>query len=183
MWKWNLSTNRYFTWRNFFIVLELWWKNQHVQILHYSPPCSHILHTYQPSHSPQRHQPWTTLNDLFMNTPALFKCNDASTCNQHSNKSNIICPHIFLLHLLKYLPFFLLLLVFCMSKYHPAVQVTFQDGILLNTFQASSMLPCMLSLSVPKLAHALFTWTKWSPIAFVGKVALPSHAAHSSLIL
>jgi hypothetical protein len=43
----------------------------------------------------------TTLNDLLMNTPALFKGNYAGTCFQHTQRSNKVWLHTLLLHLSK----------------------------------------------------------------------------------
>jgi hypothetical protein len=42
-----------------------------------------------------------TLNDLLMNTPALFKCNYAGTSIQHPHKSSRVWLHRLLLHWLK----------------------------------------------------------------------------------
>jgi hypothetical protein len=57
-----------------------------------------------------------------------------------------------------------------MSKYHPIVQVTFQDGNLLNTFQASSMLPHFAYMSTKLLP------TKTSDLQLLWMISLHEHA-------
>ncbi len=57
------------------------------------PQCSNILHTYQPSYSPQRFE--TTLNGLFMNKPAVFYSKPAHALITWTkvNLSGHIPPH------------------------------------------------------------------------------------------
>jgi hypothetical protein len=57
-------------------------------------PCSHILYTCQPSYPHKRNWFATTLNDLFMNIPALFKFKYAGTCIQHPYNSNSLAAHL-----------------------------------------------------------------------------------------
>lgn len=81
----------------------------------------------------------STQKFLLMNTPAFFKGNYISTCNQCLHKGNEVWIRAFLLHLSKQFRCILPLPTF--SCPNMMVIQVFADGILLNTFQASAMFP------------------------------------------
>ncbi len=107
-----------------------------------NPPCSHILHTCQPSHFSKTHWLPTTYDDLLLSMPALFNCNYTSTCVQHLHKSYRICLHTFLLHLFKIapVPFALAHISHVPTSQH-SKRPHFMRTFCQNTLQASSMLP------------------------------------------
>jgi hypothetical protein len=126
------------------------------------PPCSHILHTCPPSYSPNNMRLTTTLNDLLMSTPGLFKGNyvvhafstatkltevgHTLSCCISWNRSCAFCP----------CPHFTCsnIIVF---------QVTaFQDGILLNTCQAASVLKHFAYISTKLFPTKIWDHFEWS---------------------
>ncbi len=126
------------------------------------------------------------LNDPVMNTPALFKCNQVGTCIEHPHKSYRVWLYTFLLHICwNSSKAFCPCLHFTCPNITTFQVTTSQDGIFLNTVQASSMLPHFVYMSnkilhtktsysqpfwmccswtslpctcAPKLTHALITW-------------------------
>ncbi len=87
-------------------------------------------------------------NDLIMNNPTLFKGNYIGTCIQHPHKSNKVWLHTFLYISQNNLNAFYHSL-HCICPNIMVVQVTtYWDGILLNTLQASSMLPHFAYISI-----------------------------------
>ncbi len=76
-----------------------WWHlvENSPSILHAPTFCIHV-------NQASRHKNiWipSIFNDLLVCAPALFQCNYAGTCIQHSHISNRVWAHTFLLHLLK----------------------------------------------------------------------------------
>ncbi len=127
-------------------------------ILRWHPPCSYMLHTCQPSYSPQRPQ---TPNHFEMSAHEHICPRQVQSCwHMHSappKKSEFghtlsccICRN-------------------CSSEFYPYPhftcpnamafqETTSQDGIFLKTVQASSMLPHFAYMSI-KLLHSEFVGT------------------------
>lgn len=102
----------------------------------------------------------TTLNDLLMSTPVLFKCNYNCTCIQQPHKSDRVHP--FLLHFSKWFQ--------CLVHL-----TTSHEGILWkNTLQASSMLPHLVCISTKQFPteksesqpHSMICWCACLPALF-----------------
>jgi hypothetical protein len=150
------------------------------------PPCSHIVHTCQPSHFSKTYWLPTTYDDLLLSMPALFNCNYTSTCVQHLDKSYTIWLHTFLLHLFKIapVPFALARIshvppsqhskrphfvrTFCQNTLHAATFCTHPNQAIPHRSSRFTTLwiicswACLLSLIATRLPHAFSTPTEMS---------------------
>ncbi len=126
----------------------------------------------------------STVNNVLVNTPALFSYNHTGTCIQHPHKSNRAWAHTFLLHLSKQFKHLLPSPHFTCPNIMAFQVITFQNGILLNTLQASLMLPPFAYMSTKLLhtktseSHPLWIICWWAHLPSLSATML-AHAFNS----